>query len=223
MPAPPGLRLVVFDWDGTLLDSVASIVACTRRTLEELQLGTLSEGEIRGAIGLGLRETVERFLPGAAPERFRRVVECYARHWQETFHAHSELFAGAEEALGALRQAGFLLAVATAKSRRGLDRDLQRTGLERFFHATRTVDESASKPDPAMLLEIMEELQVLPEAALMVGDTGYDLEMAVRARAAAVAVACGAQGRAELERWNPLACLESVAELPLWLQGGRTR
>jgi phosphoglycolate phosphatase len=216
--APRGLRLLVFDWDGTLIDSVASIVACTRRTLEDLELdGHLTDGDIRGAIGLGLRETVEHFLPGATAEHFRRVVDCYRRHWLDTFHSLSEPFAGAEETLSELREAGYLLAVATAKSRAGLDRDLGRTGLAPLFHTTRTADETASKPDPAMLVAIMEELEVPPDATLMVGDTGYDLEMAARARAGAVAVACGAQGRAELERWSPLACLESVAELPPWL------
>jgi phosphoglycolate phosphatase len=219
--SPGALRLLVFDWDGTLLDSIASIVACTRRTMTDLCLDGLGDGDIQDAIGLGLAETVERFLPGASPELFARVVERYRQHWAETFHALSEPFAGVEAALEELRRQGYLLAVATAKSRPGLQRDFARTGWARLFHASRTADESASKPDPRMLLQLMEQLETPPAANLMIGDTGYDLEMATRAGVASIAVACGAHARAELERLGPLACLDSVAELPAWL--GRCR
>ncbi len=219
MPADRGYQLVVFDWDGTLLDSVASIVACTEHTLAELELPPPVPGAIRTALGLGLRETVEAFCPGCDQDTFNRIVEVYRRHWLTDFCHRPVLFDGVERALVELARSGRLLAVATAKGRRGLDLDLERTGLADRFAATRTVDEARSKPHPEMLLGLLDELGVGANETVMVGDTTHDLMMAHNAGVAAVAVTTGSHGRAALDAARPLACLEAVTELPGWLAG----
>jgi phosphoglycolate phosphatase len=210
-------RLLVFDWDGTLMDSIGTIVACTRTAVRELGLREVPEETIRGTIGLGLRETVDVLSPGCDDELLVRILECYRKHWAATYRDLPLLFAGVGEMLRDLAAEGYLLAVATGKSRRGLDYVLDQTGLRELFHATRTADESFSKPHPQMLLDILDELGVEPQEAVMVGDTTYDLEMARSARMAAVAVCSGGHGRAELERFGPLTCLDQLVELAPWL------
>jgi phosphoglycolate phosphatase len=215
------LRLFVFDWDGTLMDSIGSIVACSRAMMDELDLGGVADETIRGTIGLGLRETMEVLCPGGGEEMFARILESYRKHWIATWRDQPLLFEGVRETLAALTEEGYLLAVATGKSRRGLDHALAQTGLDEVFHATRTVDEAFSKPHPQMLLDILDELGVPPRAAVMIGDTTYDLEMARNARTAAVGVCSGSHAREELLRLQPLACLGAVTELPGWLAGLR--
>ncbi len=214
--------LLVFDWDGTLMDSIASIVACTRATIEELDLPRLPDQTIRDTIGLGLRETLEILSPGADDAMYERVLGCYRKHWLATYRDLPVLFDGVPEMLRGLAEEGYLLAVATGKSRRGLDHALRETGLGSLFLATRTVDEAFSKPHPQMLLAILDELGVTPGAAVMIGDTTWDLEMARSAGTASIGVCTGSHGRAELERLEPLACLREVVELPAWLAGTAT-
>ena len=211
------LGLVVFDWDGTLLDSVASIVDCTQRALKELDQPPVEAQRIRSAIGLGLREIVERFAPGCDDALFHQIVEVYGKHWFATYGNQSVLFPGVPELLDRLGQKGVLLAVATAKGRRGLEMDLERTGLTGFFHASRTVDEARSKPHPQMLLDILKELGMRAGESLMVGDTVHDLQMAGNAGISCVAVASGTESRLLLAEQAPLACLENVGELEAWL------
>jgi phosphoglycolate phosphatase len=212
-------QLLVFDWDGTLMDSIASIVACTSATLDDLDLPPLPDEMIRGTIGLGLRETVDVLCPGGGEERYDRVLQCYRKHWLATYRDRPVLFDGVAGMLESLAADGYLLAVATGKSRRGLDYVLAETGLARLFHATRTVDEAFSKPHPQMLLDILDEMGVRPGAAVMIGDTTFDLEMAQSAGTASVGVCTGSHGREDLERFGPLTCLEEVVELPEWLVG----
>lgn len=215
---PHRIQLLVFDWDGTLMDSVATIVACTQAAMSDLGFGELPEATIRGTIGLGLRETAEILHPGCDDELFARIMESYRKHWFGSgYRDRPVLFRGVGPMLHALAEQGFLLAVATGKSRRGLDHVLEQTGLDSVFHATRTVDEAFSKPHPQMLLDILSDLGVRPEEALMIGDTTFDLEMARNARTASLGVCTGSHCREELERWNPVACLEEVVELPGWL------
>lgn len=211
--------LLIFDWDGTLMDSIATIVACTRATLEDLDLPSLPDEAIRGTIGLGLRETMEVLCPGGGDEVFSRVLECYRKHWLATYRDQPLLFEGVREMLEALAEDGYLLAVATGKSRRGLDHVLAETSLAQVFHATRTVDEAFSKPHPKMLLDILDELGVPARSAVMIGDTTYDLEMARSAGTASIGVCSGSHGREELQRLGPLACLDGVVELREWLVG----
>lgn len=212
-------ELLVFDWDGTLIDSIGRIVACTRETLRELELPVVADDRIRTAIGLGIREMVDRFLPGCSDQAFERIVAVYRRHWFETFSRHPALFAGVRETLGELVGRGYLLAVATAKSRKGLAQDLEGTGLASIFHATRTADEVHPKPNPAMLNEILDELGVRPAGALMIGDTVHDLQMAVNAGVAGLGVTCGSHSRSELEGVAALDYLEGVSQMPEWLRG----
>jgi phosphoglycolate phosphatase len=210
-------RLLVFDWDGTLMDSIGTIVACTQATIRELDLGELPERTIRGTIGLGLRETIDILSPGCDEEMYGRILDGYRKHWHSAYRDMPLLFGGVGEMLSALADEGYLMAVATGKSRRGLDYALEQTGLRGLFHATRTADEAFSKPHPQMLLEILDELGVAPRDAVMIGDTTYDLEMARSARTPAVGVTSGGHSREELEQLGPLACLDQVVELAPWL------
>jgi phosphoglycolate phosphatase len=210
-------RLLVFDWDGTLMDSIGTIVACTQATIRELELGELPEQTIRGTIGLGLKETIDILSPGCDEDLYERILDCYRKHWHSTYRDMPLLFGGVGEMLEALAEEGYLMAVATGKSRRGLDYALEQTGLRGLFHATRTADEAFSKPHPQMLLDILDELGVDPRDAVMIGDTTYDLEMARSARTHAVGVCSGGHCREELERLGPLACLDQIVELAPWL------
>ena len=218
-PRPSGYRLVIFDWDGTLLDSVGSIVECTRVALDELGLDEVPESTIRGVLGLGLRETVEVLCPGCDEALFHRIVETYRKHWFGGYSTRPVLFTGVVETLDELQRRGLLLAVATAKGRLGLDADIEAAGLEGRFAATRTISEAPSKPAPAMVLDILDELGVTAEEALVVGDTTHDLRMAANAGVSYVAVCSGSHPRGELLALEPEACLESAAELPDWLAG----
>lgn len=210
--------LLVFDWDGTLVDSIGAIIGCTLATLAEVGLDGVAEATIRSSIGLGLRETVERFCPGCDEATFGRVLDAYRRHWWATYGHQMSPFAGVDELLAGLGQAGYLLAVATAKSRRGLAHDFERTGLGRHFHASRTTDDCPAKPQPDMLDSLIEELGVDRQRTLMIGDTCHDLEMAANAGVTAVAVLSGSQTRAQLEPRGPTAILGGVGELAAWLE-----
>ncbi len=216
-PPAADYRLVIFDWDGTLLDSVGSIVECTRVTLDELEVAAVPESAIRGVLGLGLRETVETLCPGCDEELFQQVIATYRKHWFGGYNTRPALFDGVVEALDELRSRGYLLAVATAKGRQGLDTDLEATGLAAHFVTTRTITESPSKPHPAMVLDILDELGVAPAEAVMVGDATHDLRMAANAGVAGVAVCSGSHPRAELLALEPAGCLDGVVELPEWL------
>ena len=216
-------RLLVFDWDGTLLDSIGSIVACVQATLEALGEPAAEDRVIRASIGLGLRETVEMFCPGCEDNLFDRIVEVYRELWVESFSKTPLLFPRVPEMLEQLEDRGFLLAIATAKSRSGLRHDLERAGVGRFFQSTRTIDEAPSKPNPGMLLGILDELGVVASESMMIGDTIHDLAMAENAGMPSVAVLSGCQDRATLEPWSPQTCLDSVAELIPWLDDRRVR
>lgn len=216
-PSPLPFDLLVFDWDGTVMDSLGSIVACTRATLEHLRLPPLPDEEIRRAIGLGMIETVERLAPGAGPETVEAIRGCYRDLWISTYRERPVLFPEARPLLAALANAGYLLAVATGKSRRGLDRDLEASGLAPLFHATRTVDEAPSKPHPGMLLALLDELGVHPRRALMIGDSVWDLQMAAAAGVPALGVTTGGYPRQQLLEHGPADCLECLDDLAAWL------
>ena len=210
-------ELLVFDWDGTLIDSAGAIVASLQSACRDLGLPVPSEERARHIIGLGLYDSLAYVLPGVAPEVYSRVAERYGYHFRLR-DPHTPLFPGVEQALRSLREAGFLLAVATGKSRRGLERALDQTGLRTVFHATRCGDESASKPDPGMLMDLMEMLDTAPGQTLMIGDTTRDLQMAINAGVAGVAAAYGAHPRAQLAALRPLACMDQPQELWHWLK-----
>lgn len=214
----PRYRLLVFDWDGTLLDSIATIVGCTQATLAELGLPPADESRLRSAIGLGIQEMVESFCPGCSQETFGSIVRVYRKLWFGGFSDAPTVFEGVAETLSALSKQGCLLAIATAKSRRGLAADLERTGLTDFFLASRTADETESKPHPAMLEELLDELGASRAEALMIGDAVHDLQMARNAGVASVGVASGTSCREVLLEQRPLTCLDTVVDLPGWLE-----
>jgi phosphoglycolate phosphatase len=208
-------RFIVFDWDGTLMDSEAQIVSCLHASIADLSLEPLGDDTVRNVIGLGLREAIEMLVPGRDDAFHRAFVEAYREHWFA--HEGSCLFAGAREVLEVIRESGLMLGIATGKARSGLLRVLDQTGLNGCFDATRCADETRSKPHPQMLLELMDELGVTPDQTLMVGDTEYDMEMATKAGAGKVAVRSGVHTEERLIRHGPLVCLDRVTELPAWL------
>ena len=212
-------RLIVFDWDGTLVDSIASIVGCTEATLDRLDLPQPGGEVIRASIGLGLRETVEKLVPGFDKELYERLISTYRHLWYESYGCESALFAGVAQMLEALNAEGYVLAVATAKPLRGLRHDFDRTGVAEHFEAVKTVDDAPAKPHPGMLLDLLNETRTDAGEALMVGDTTHDLEMAKSAGVPALAVTSGSHSRELLLERRPLGCLDSVAALPEWLKG----
>ena len=216
-------RLIVFDWDGTLMDSTGAIVRAAVGAIEELGWPALAPERIREIIGLGLRESWERLFPGAEDDGFEAFVTTYRSHFFAAEQQTSRLYPGIRGLVGELRERGHLLAVATGKSRRGLDRDFERTGLGSLFAATRTADESRSKPHPDMLLDLLARTGCPPEQVLMVGDTEYDLEMARRTGVDAVGVTWGAHSAERLRACRPAACLDDLRELAAWLSPGRRR
>lgn len=208
--------LIVFDWDGTLMDSTAAIAESLQAACADLGLAVPSRTQASHVIGLSLLGAVQHIAPGLDDEGCRRLVERYRHHFLTRDHELT-LFDGARELLLKLRERGHLLAVATGKARRGLDRVLASSGLAASFDATRCADESFSKPHPAMLLELMEALVVEPERVLMVGDTTHDLQMARNAGAASIALSHGAHPAEALAQEGARGVLASIAELDAWL------
>ena len=211
-------ELVVFDWDGTLMDSAARIVDAVRAAIAASGLEARSEAEIREVIGLGMEEAVAALYPGTAAAARVRLARAYREAFARAVAERpAELFAGVEATLERLEAAGYLLAVATGKSRSGLQRDLARAGVAHRFVASRTADECGSKPGPRMLEELLAELGVAPGAALMVGDTLFDLQMARHAGVPAVAVSWGVHDAERLRAAGPEHLIRDIAELPPWL------
>lgn len=209
-------QLVVFDWDGTLVDSAAHIVDSIQAAARDLSLPVPADEDARHIIGLGLIDAMEYLFPSVAPDQYGRVADRY-RHHYVAGEAVVKLFEGVETGLARLRDKGHRLAVATGKSRRGLDHALAETGLGSYFDATRCGDEGFPKPHPDMLEYLFGELDVEPAVAVMVGDTTHDLEMARAARADSVAVAYGAHAPATLRAAKPSAYVATPAELWEWL------
>jgi phosphoglycolate phosphatase len=208
--------LIVFDWDGTLIDSAATIVQCIQDAARDMALEVPEPERARHVIGLGLHDSLRHAVPGLAAERYPEFAGHYRRHFLARQDAML-LFPGIRELLGALSR-DRTLAIATGKSRRGLDRALEADGLRKYFSASRCADETNPKPHPAMLLELMDELGVARQQALMIGDTSHDLEMANAAGVDALAVAYGAHPEQGLRACGPRGCVSSVSELEEWLR-----
>lgn len=209
--------LLVFDWDGTLMDSEARIVSCMLTAAAEAGLEPPPCEEARGVIGLALREAVTALFPEITEGARERVVERYRHHYLVASTVPSRLFPGAKDLLAALYDRKYFLAVATGKGRRGLDQVMEEHGVHQLFHYTRCADEARSKPHPQMLWDIMDHLGVGPADTLMIGDTDYDLLMAENAGVPALAVGYGVQSRARLMACRSLACVDSIEDLRKWL------
>jgi phosphoglycolate phosphatase len=215
---PRRFDLLVFDWDGTIVDSTAMIATCIQNAAADLDLTVPTLEQASHVIGLGLLDALSRAVPDLAPDRIEEFTVRYRYHY---FACEPEivLFDGVRGLLAERAEAGLPLAVATGKSRRGLARAFESTGLGRFFESSRCADETHAKPHPAMLLELADELKVPPERTVMIGDTTHDLQMANSAGAGAVAVTYGAHSREQLMELTPLALATSVSELHEWLRG----
>lgn len=209
--------LIVFDWDGTLMDSTGAIIKCIQASARDLGLPVPAREMAAHVIGLGLQEALQKAVPGLEPKHYPRMVERYRYHYLSQDHELT-LFEGVREMLQDLSQQGYFLAVATGKSRVGLTRALHGAELISFFDATRCADETFSKPHPAMLNELTRELGQDMARTVMIGDTTHDLQMAVNAGAAGVAVHYGAHPPHELQALAPVYAADSVPELHAWLR-----
>lgn len=208
--------LIVFDWDGTLMDSTAAIVRSIQASAKDLGLPVPDDTAASYVIGLGLQDAMEHAMPGLEAKDYQRMVERYRYHYLSRDHELT-LFDGAREMLEDLSQQGYFLAVATGKSRVGLNRVLDAVKLLSLFDATRCADETFSKPHPAMLHELTRELGQDMGRTVMIGDTTHDLLMAQNAGAAGIAVQYGAHPAEQLHALNPIYSATSVAELHAWL------
>lgn len=210
-------ELIVFDWDGTVMDSTATIAACLQQAARDLDVEVPSDEQARHIIGLGLLDALRHAMPNLPSERYHDLAARYRYHYLAQDHALT-LFAGIEAMIEELAAAGHYLAVATGKTRLGLERAFDASGLRHRFMASRCADECHSKPHPQMLEELMAEFAVSPELTLMIGDTTHDLLMAQNAGASGLGVAYGAHPRAALEAAQPVFCAADVTELAAWLR-----
>jgi phosphoglycolate phosphatase len=214
---PRQFDLIVFDWDGTLFDSTALIVHCIQAACRDLDVPVPSDAAAAYVIGLSLNDALKHAVPGLSAERYPELGRRYRHHYFNDQHQLT-LFPGVLEMLQALKMRHHWLGVATGKSRLGLNAALDTSALHGLFDATRTADETASKPNPQMLQELMREFGVEPERTLMIGDTSHDLQLAANAGAASIGVTYGAHEPEQLHPLGPLLVADNVAELHAWLQ-----
>jgi phosphoglycolate phosphatase len=208
--------LIVFDWDGTLMDSTAAIVRSIQQAARDIGRPAPSDEQAAHVIGLGLNDALMTAMPDLEQALYPKLAERYRYHYLSQDHELT-LFAGAREMLDDLAQQGYFLAIATGKSRVGLNRALHGTGLLSLFDATRCADETFSKPHPAMLQELTRELGQDLNRTVMIGDTTHDMQMAINAGAHGIAVDYGAHPPHSLSALNPVAQVQSVAQLHAWL------
>jgi phosphoglycolate phosphatase len=216
MTRPRQFDLIAFDWDGTLFDSTALIARCIQSACTDLGLVEPSDTDARYVIGMGLQEALQHAAPGLPRERYPELGDRYRKHYFARQH-EIVLFPGTVAMLQAMKARGHHLAVATGKSRRGLDEALDTVELRGVFDDSRTADETASKPHPQMLLELMEAFGVAPERTLMIGDTTHDLQMAQNAGVAAVGVSYGAHAPALFDAFPTLHIAHAMTDLHAWL------
>lgn len=213
---PHGYDMLAFDWDGTLFDSTAIIARSIQAAVADVGGTPPSEEQARWVIGMELHAALAKAAPDVSPEQYPELGRRYRYHYLQ----HQDdivLFDGALEMLKELKAKGFLLAVATGKSRRGLNEVLASHDLHGLFDDSRTADETAGKPSPLMLQELMQIWHVSPDRLLMIGDTSHDLQMAINAGCASVAVTYGAHAAPGLQAYGPLFTAHTVPELATWL------
>ena len=213
---PRRFDLIAFDWDGTLFDSTAIIVRCIQAAVRDVGGTVPTDKEAAYVIGMGLMQALAHAAPDVPPEKYTELGNRYRFHYLQ-HQDDLSLFDGVLPLLNDLRERGHLLAVATGKSRRGLDEALHSVDLRGVFDGSRTADQTAGKPHPLMLQELMAEFDVAPERLLMIGDTTHDLQMAVNAGCASVGVSYGAHEPDAFHALQPLAVVHSVRELHDWL------
>lgn len=207
-------QLLIFDWDGTLMDSASHITSCVQAAIRELDLEPRSDTEIRNIIGLGLEEAITGLYAEADEVFIQRMADVFREHFLYKNKTPSPLFEGVGDVLESLKSDGYHLAIATGKSRRGLDKVLQDTGLGVFFPITRCADETFSKPHPQMLDEILTDYNMHAADAIMIGDSEYDLLMAKNAKMDALAVSYGVHEIQRLLSHSPTGYVDDVRDIP---------
>ena len=210
-------QLLVFDWDGTLVDSEACIIDAMQLASAEAKLPKCNDAQIRDVIGLSLEGAIEALFPEAETSVRGSVADRYREHYFSTSTSAVPVFEGVVEILEKLNQENYFLAVATGKSRTGLDRSLNETGLNKYFHTTRCADEAVSKPAPQMLIEIIDFFGLEAVDTLMIGDSEYDLQMANNAGAESIAVSYGVHNAERLQQCEPLGIIHKITELSDYL------
>ena len=210
--------LVIFDWDGTLMDSEAKIVRCFQAASDDAGATYPGDDAVRNVIGLGLSEAIAHIFPDEDEPTRAAVLEGYREHFLVRDQTEMPLFPGVAEGLAAMVDDGYRLAVATGKARRGLDRVLQDSPVQHLFDVTRCADETRSKPHPLMLDEIIDEIGTDRQRAIMVGDSVFDLEMARNAGIDALAVSYGVQPCDRLTSYGPVGCMDSFAQVREWFR-----
>ncbi len=207
--------LIIFDWDGTLIDSIDWIARCLQNAANDTRHAIPDYQSAKDVIGLSIEKAIAALFPDANENEVNTLVGHYEKAYFSKKISRDDLFTGVFDMLEALKKNGYLLAIATGKTREGLDEALHATGTVDLFSITRCADETQSKPHPKMLEEIMTHLRILPERVLMVGDSTHDLQMAINAGIASVGVASGSHEADQLLQYQPLHCLSNPTEL--WL------
>lgn len=210
--------LLIFDWDGTLCDSAARIVSCMQSAAQSAGEEVLLPEQIRDVIGLGLPESMLRLYPEISAARRESLKAQYIEHFLVADQVPSALFEGVAQGLEQLKRAGFQLAVATGKSRRGLDRVMDYYDFHDLFLASRCANETRSKPDPLMLSQLLEVSECTPHQALMIGDTEFDMAMAKAINMPRLAVSYGVHSAQRLMAYEPLACLDHFEQVLSWIE-----
>ena len=205
--------LIIFDWDGTLVDSIDWIVCCLQKAARSQGCDIPEEQAAKEIIGLSIQKAMEKLFPEIDEKTQEQLIASYSQEFFSKPITEDDLFSGVNEMLQKFKQAGYQLAVATGKSRSGLEKAMQGTGLSDFFHITRCADQTASKPHPVMLEEIIKEMAVSKERVVMVGDSVHDMQMAINAGISSIAVSCGANSTEQLQHYNPLLNLQQTIEL----------
>lgn len=213
--------LYIFDWDGTISDSAEKIILCMQRAAQEIDLEVLESDLIKDIIGLGLPEAIQALYPDISPSQALALKHHYADHFVKNDVKPSEFFPGVIDTLNKLRDQGHRLAVATGKSRRGLARVWKNLDMEFFFHGSRCADETASKPNPLMLTELLSEFSVGASDAVMIGDTEYDMAMAKALGMPRIAVSFGAHSRDRLQSYQPDMCVDRFEDILSWRGGAK--
>lgn len=213
----PQFKLIIFDWDGTLVNSTARIIDSMQQASNDNSMPKVSDAAVQNIIGLGLPEAIQTLWPAISLEQLEKMIPSYAHYFVSGSSVSMEMFEGARSVLGQLLLRNHVLAVATGKTRKGLNRMMHDLELEHLFAATRCADETRSKPHPQMLHELLATLGLSNTEALMVGDTTYDLEMANAAGVASVAMSYGAHDESRLMACQPRAICHSMHELYEWI------
>ncbi|TDF41661.1 HAD-IIIA family hydrolase [Alteromonadaceae bacterium M269] len=211
-------KFIIFDWDGTLMDSIGRIVNCMQLVAEDLALNVPTSNEVKGIIGISLKPGIKKLFPDVSDEYVEKLFNGYKEHYLRLDNTPSPMFDGVEDMLEDLRSQGHQLAVATGKARRGLVRAWEHTGLSHYFVASRCADETLSKPNPDMLQQLLKESRFDIEDAVMIGDSIHDLKMAESIGMDRIGVSFGAATQEALEEYQPLTVSHDIPQLNNFIQ-----